>query len=143
MKDASSLVKFILPLFNVIDQNKNIIDLVTFDGASNMQKVTRMLNVHYPMITVSPAIEHCVSLVFGRIMLLRPINELCDLAKKVQFALFHFISYAVSSHIYSFLYFLPTLLSLSHGHTGVLAVLRLLHIIRRVVSKVLCPLLIC
>ena len=76
-------------------------------------------------------------------MLLRPINELCDLAKKVQFASFQFISLAVLSHIYSFLYFLPTLLSLSHGHTGVLAVLRLLHIIRRVVSKVLCPLLIC
>ena len=53
-------------------------------------------------------------------MFLRPINELCDLAKKVQFALFQFISYAVSSHIYSFL--------LSHGHTRVLALLRLLHI---------------
>ena len=83
-KDAPYICEKMLPCLNVIDPNRDFVDLVTFDGASNVQKAARLIRVHYPMITVSPAIiEHTVSLIFARVMKLRPINELCSLGRKV------------------------------------------------------------
>ena len=83
-KDAMYLCKVMLPCLEIIDPDKNLVDLVTFDGASNVQKAAQLMKIHYPMITVSPAIEHTVSLVFGRVMHLRPIKDLCELASKVR-----------------------------------------------------------
>jgi hypothetical protein len=77
-----TFVKSCCPRIDVIYPDHNFIDLVTFDGASNVQKVARIVRVHYPMVTVSPAIEHTVSLIFARVMKLRPISELCSLGRK-------------------------------------------------------------
>ena len=74
-----------LSSMKIIDPDKCLIDLVTFDGASNVQKAARLMKIHYPMVTVSPAIEHTVwSLIFNRVMRLRPIVELCGIAKRVR-----------------------------------------------------------
>lgn len=82
-KDALSICRWILPLLAIVDPQKTLIDLVTFDGASNVQKAAKFMKLHYPMITISPAIEHTVSLVFEKVMELRPISCLIELASKV------------------------------------------------------------
>ena len=81
-----------LSSMKIIDPDKCLIDLVTFDGgASNVQKAARLMKIHYPMVTVSPAIEHTVSLIFNRVMRLRPIVELCDIAKRVRICVCAFV----------------------------------------------------
>ena len=84
-KDAEYILKQMLPLMKEIDPDRKYFDYVTFDGAANMQKAATFISYHFPMITVGPAIEHTVSLVFKAWMKLRPINELCSICSKVSF----------------------------------------------------------
>ncbi len=66
--------------------------MVVFDGASNIQKAAKLLEEHYPKVTVQTGIEHTVSLIFGRLYRAAPIFALCKFAKTVSllvlFALF-------------------------------------------------------
>jgi hypothetical protein len=43
---------------------KGVVDLVLFDGASNVQKAGRILAIHHPRITVVHGAEHVTSLFF-------------------------------------------------------------------------------
>ena len=45
-----------------IDPGKKLIDIVMFDGASNVQLGENILKVHYPKLTVMRGVEHTVSL---------------------------------------------------------------------------------
>ena len=45
--------------------SKLLSDIVTFDGASNVQLAGRLLKVHYPKFTVIRGVEHIVSLFFN------------------------------------------------------------------------------
>ena len=87
-KDAEYLVKTMLPKLKEIDPHRELIDLITFDGAGNVQNAAKLLTLHFPRASIGPAIEHVVSLVFDKVMRIRPINELCRLAKMVSTVLF-------------------------------------------------------
>lgn len=82
-KDAEYIMKIMIPKMKEIDPDKNLIDLVSFDGAGNVQNAAKLLALHFPRITVGPAVEHNVSLVFDKVMRLRPISELCHISKWV------------------------------------------------------------
>ena len=82
-KDAWYIAKKFLPVMKEIDPNKELIDLVVFDGAANIQKAAQLLEEHYPRVTVQTCIEHTVALIFGCLHLLGPIHALCKFAKLV------------------------------------------------------------
>jgi hypothetical protein len=82
-KDAWYIAKKFLPVMKEIDPDKQYIDLVVFDGASNIQKAAQLLEEHYPKVTVQTGIEHTVSLIFGRLYRAAPIFALCKFAKTV------------------------------------------------------------
>ena len=82
-KDAWYIAKKFLPVMKEIDPDKQYIDLVVFDGASNIQKAAQLLEEHYPKVTVQTGIEHTVSLIFGRLYHAAPIFALCKFAKMV------------------------------------------------------------
>jgi hypothetical protein len=91
-KDAEYLVKTMLPKLKEIDPHRELIDLITFDGAGNVQNAAKLLTLHFPRASVGPAIEHVVSLVFDKVMRIRPINELCRIAKMVSKVLLCFVA---------------------------------------------------
>ncbi len=82
-KDAWYIAKKFLPVMKEIDPDKQYIDLVVFDGASNIQKAAQLLEEHYPKVTVQTGIEHTVSLIFCRLYHAAPIFALCKFAKMV------------------------------------------------------------
>jgi hypothetical protein len=72
MKDAPYIASVIKPLILELEQETDdhnrkctdIVDLVFFDGASNVQNAGQLLRVKYPRITVGHGAEHVVSLFF-------------------------------------------------------------------------------
>jgi hypothetical protein len=53
-----------LPHMTKIDPDKQFIDCVFFDGASNVQKAGVIMQVHYPRVVVLHGADHVVSLLF-------------------------------------------------------------------------------
>jgi hypothetical protein len=51
-------------LIDSLDVMKNLTDIVFFDGGSNFQLAGRLMQVHYPRITVVHGLEHVLSLAF-------------------------------------------------------------------------------
>ena len=51
--------------FKIFDPHKSIIDVIMFDGASNVQLAGELLQIRYPKITVMGGVEHTVSLFFN------------------------------------------------------------------------------
>ena len=70
-----------LPHLKKIDPNKNIVDLIAFDGAANVQKAASMLCAQYTKCTEIHGGEHVVSLVCGGICKLPVISELIKINK--------------------------------------------------------------
>lgn len=60
-----------------LDPDKNHFDWISIDGACNVQ--------YYPISTVLTGIEHTVTLLFGRLMSICLMNEMCDFAKREVF----------------------------------------------------------
>jgi hypothetical protein len=85
-KDAWYVAKCFLPLMREIDPNKELIDLVAFDGASNMQKAAKLIAEHFPRVSVIAGLEHTVSLIFGRFMNTEVIQVMCLFCNKVSVA---------------------------------------------------------
>ena len=82
MKDTEYISnKLFLPHFEDIDPDKTLIDLISFDGAANVQKSGRMLCNDYPICTVIHGCEHVVSLVCGDICKLQVISDLIKINK--------------------------------------------------------------
>ncbi len=86
MKDAVHIAKIIEPLIEQlegeVDKNKRkcagIVDLVLFDGASNVQNAGELLKVKFPRITVGHGAEHVVSLFFSDVYKnVSYMHELC------------------------------------------------------------------
>ena len=71
------------PKMHVLDPDKQLFDWISFDGASNVQKADSLIEQPFPCCTESVGVEHTVSLLFGKIMAIRPMKELCGFAKKV------------------------------------------------------------
>lgn len=71
-KDAPYLAHMILPHIQTMESmhdesmrtRKGVVDLVLFDGASNVQKAGKILAIHHPRITVVHGAEHVTSLFF-------------------------------------------------------------------------------
>jgi hypothetical protein len=56
-----------------IDPEKNLFDLIAFDGTANVQKASALMEQHFPRCTVLVGIDNTVSLLFGKVMAFRPI----------------------------------------------------------------------
>lgn len=84
MKDARYLSqKFLLEMIK-LDPNKRFIDLVTFDGAKNVQNAGEIMVKAYPRATVTHGAEHACSLFFTDIFK-HPVLKLCiSFAKKLR-----------------------------------------------------------
>jgi len=71
-KSAQYICGLIKPIISRIEMTKNsqfsnhtgVLDLLLFDGASNVQKAAQLVSVAYPRITVIHGAEHVVSLFF-------------------------------------------------------------------------------
>jgi hypothetical protein len=72
-KDAKYIAKIVTPLIQLMESEEDIhkkryaglVDLVFFDGASNVQNAAKILRVFNPCITVRHGAEHVVSLFFS------------------------------------------------------------------------------
>jgi hypothetical protein len=72
-KDAKYIAKLIMPLIQLMETEKDVhkktysglVDLVFFDGASNVQNAGKILHAFNPCITVKHGAEHVVSLLFA------------------------------------------------------------------------------
>ncbi len=82
-KDAYYICQQMLPKMRLLDPDKILFDWISFDGASNVQKAGSLIEQYFPRCTVSTGVEHTVSLLFGRVMAVRPMKEMCGFAKKV------------------------------------------------------------
>ena len=60
-KNASFIYNIFLDHFKRIDPHKSIIDVIMFDGASNVKLAGELLQIRYPNITVMRGVEHTVS----------------------------------------------------------------------------------
>ena len=60
-KDATFICNRFLKHMKEIDPGKKLIDIIMFDGASNVQLGGKLLKVHYPKLTVMRGVEHTVS----------------------------------------------------------------------------------
>ena len=82
-KDAFFICQQMLPHMQKIDPEKTLFDLIAFDGAANVQKAGALMEQHFPRCTVIVGVEHTVSLLFGKVMAVRPMQEMCQFAKLV------------------------------------------------------------
>ena len=72
-KDAKYIAKIIVPLIKLMESEEDfhkkaysgLVDLVFFDGASNVQNAGEILQAFNPCITVGHGTEHVVSLFFA------------------------------------------------------------------------------
>jgi hypothetical protein len=72
-KDAKYIAKIIMPLIDLMESEEDshkkkysgLVDLVFFDGASNVQNAGEILRAFNPRITVGHGAEHVVSLFFA------------------------------------------------------------------------------
>jgi hypothetical protein len=92
-KDAMHIAKIIMPLIELIHsepdvhnkKSPGIVDLVFFDGASNVQNAGEILRIFNPRITVGHGAEHVVSLFFSDVYNKVPeFKRLSDFAKRVR-----------------------------------------------------------
>ena len=67
-----------------VDPQKTLFHLISFDGASNVQKAGRLINQHFPCCTVILSNEQIVSLVFENTFELRPMKKMCSFCKTVR-----------------------------------------------------------
>jgi hypothetical protein len=84
-KDAKNIVGLLKPIISGIEQTKDpnnqktdhwgLVDLVLFDGASNVQNAGRLVSITYPHIIVVHGAEHVVSLFFKDIFTKMPVFQ--------------------------------------------------------------------
>lgn len=84
IKDAPYLARQMLPHMRDIDPDKSVIDLVTFDGAKNIQNAGQILSTIYPRITVTHGAEHSCTLFFTDIFKHPTLNRTIKFAKKLR-----------------------------------------------------------
>ncbi len=82
-KDAPYIATLFEPHMKRLDPQKKVIDLLYFDGATNVQKAGRILCAKYPRATCLHGSEHVVSLFFNDISKIPAIKSLIHFYKKV------------------------------------------------------------
>jgi hypothetical protein len=83
--DAKYIAGLLKPIVSQIEQTKDpnnqktdhqgVVDLVLFDGASNVQNAGKLVYITYPPITVVHGAEHVVSLFFKDIFTKMPLFQ--------------------------------------------------------------------
>ena len=66
-----------------IDPHKLIVDIVRFDGASNVQLAGELLKNYYPDISVMRGVEHTVSLFFNDVYKIPVFNQMITAHKAI------------------------------------------------------------
>ena len=79
-KDVFHICQTMPPM---IDSNKTFYVLIACDRAANVQKAGTLLEQHLPRCTVLNILEHTASLLFGKVMAVRLMNEMCQFANLV------------------------------------------------------------
>jgi len=82
-KDAEFISSLVQKQMEEIDPQKEFVDLVIFDGASNMQKAGRVLQQYNPKITTIHGGEHVVSLFFSDVSKTEPGRLFVKLYRKM------------------------------------------------------------
>ncbi len=65
-----------------IDPFKDRINVVAFDGATNVPKAADLLKEQFPSITVMQGVEHTVATIIGKWIELHLIKDLCRFSKR-------------------------------------------------------------
>jgi hypothetical protein len=63
-KDGTFISSLFLPVMESLDQLKDKVDILFFDGGSNFQLAGRIIQARFPRVTVVHGLEHVLSLVF-------------------------------------------------------------------------------
>ncbi len=84
-KDAKYIAGLLKPIISRIEETKDpnnqktdhrgVVDLLLFDGASNVQNAAKLVSITYPCITVVHGAEHVVSLFFKDIFTKVPVFQ--------------------------------------------------------------------
>jgi hypothetical protein len=84
-KDAKYIAGLLKPIISQIKETKDpnnqktdhqeVVDLVLFDGASNVQNAAKIVSITYPCITIVHGAEHVVSLFFKDIFTEMPVFQ--------------------------------------------------------------------
>lgn len=82
-KNADYLAEKTIPLMREIDPNGMLIDMMLFDGASNVQKAGEILAKYFPRSSVGHCPLHVVSLVFEKTIDLPPFDMYSKFCKIV------------------------------------------------------------
>ena len=64
-KDGPFIANLFLPVMRDLDPNKDRMDILFFDGGSNMQLAGRLIEAEFPRVSLVHGYEHQLSLVFG------------------------------------------------------------------------------
>jgi hypothetical protein len=82
-KDANYIAGLLKPIISQIEETKDpnnqkndhrgVVDLLLFDGASNVQNAAKLASITYPHITVVHGAKHVVSLFFKDIFTKMPV----------------------------------------------------------------------
>ena len=86
-KNATFICNIFIDHFKRIDPHKSIIDVIMFDGASNVQLADELLKIRYPKITVMRGVKHTVSLFFNDVSKIPVVNQMIT-AHRVIYNLF-------------------------------------------------------
>ena len=90
LKDATYLANLFLPLIVKLEGGENgkwkgMVDLLFFDGASNVQKAGRIIQGRHPNITLGHGAEHVSSLFLGDVFKkVRQYKRLCNFSRKLR-----------------------------------------------------------
>lgn len=82
-KDAEYIAKLFLPHMKRLDPDRRLIDLIFFDGASNVQKAGRILETHYPRASTMAGGEHITSLFFNDVSKIKKIKLIIGLYRHI------------------------------------------------------------
>jgi hypothetical protein len=84
-KDVKYIAGILKPIISWIEETKDpnnqktdhrgVVDLLLFDGASNVQNAAKLVSITYPCITVVHGAEHVVSLFFKDIFTKMPVFQ--------------------------------------------------------------------
>ena len=82
-KDASYIASLFNPHLDELDPHKSLVDLLYFDGASNVQKAGSIIGAVYPRVTCLHGAEHVVSLFFSDICKIASIQAFIRYYRRV------------------------------------------------------------
>jgi len=82
-KSAEYIAELFKPHMERLDPHKQRVDLLYFDGASNVQKAGRILQEYYPRVTCLHGAEHVVSLIFQDICKMPEVKLLIHTYRKI------------------------------------------------------------